>query len=129
MLELGASRVGEIQGEVAYDEHIALRSSHPAREPVILEPEAGVGLPTVLCDVGGGSVLTRHPGTSDAEGKHLGTQRFRAHAPIVLVIIMATPEGSVIFGDRPLLVVVVVLAAAGVDGETRVAISFKPLFD
>ena len=95
----------------------------------LLPSGAGVSFLSVLGDVGGGSVLARHPQTSDAKGKHLGTRRFGADAPILTAVIVAAPAGSVIFGDRPLLVVVVVLVAMGIDGVTYIAVLSELLFD
>jgi hypothetical protein len=51
VLKLCPCQVSQAQGQVVDDEVVIDRSSSPASEPVVLEPQSGVHLPGVPSDV------------------------------------------------------------------------------
>jgi hypothetical protein len=123
VLEPCPCRVGQGQGQVADDEVVIDRSSSPASEPVVLEPQGGIRLPSVPRDVCRGSLPCWEQCAADARAENPRTRRVGARA-LVLTAVMAFATTRVISSPRRRLLILM-LEPPAVDGVACVAVGVE----
>jgi hypothetical protein len=103
-----------------------------ARQPVVLEPHAGVGVPVVHGYVGWSSETRGKPRITDALAKGSRTPLvWRLPAVTIIVAVVASPASSIVVVARTVVTMVVdaLGPSTGLDGVPRVTIRPEPALD
>jgi hypothetical protein len=130
VLLLGASSVGEEQGEVADDEVVITRSTQLAGQMVVREPQFRSCLPRVLCDSSRGSEpgRERRPSYGPAEGLRTGWFGRRTS---ILPAVVASPTPGVVASVHPLVevgpTVVVMVLVVEAPGAVGAVLRVRPV--
>jgi hypothetical protein len=120
VLEPCPCRVNQGQGQVADDKVIVDRSSSPARESVVLEPQGGIRLPTVPHDVCRRVIPWREWHAADARAENPRTRRVGAWASNLTTIMASTVVRVISSAHRRLLVLMP--APPGIDGVVCIVV-------
>jgi hypothetical protein len=90
MVQSGSGEVSQIDWEELDNKGIIIRSTSPARKPVVLQPDAGVSLGIILDDVARRSETPREAGVTHGASKRLRAKPFRTEVASFTIVVAST---------------------------------------
>ena len=122
-----------MEREIFDDEHVIARSSRVPGQPVVFQPNAGVGFPVVLGHCRWGLKMGGETGTEDVWSKGVRSPWIGHRAlALVFITIVAPVAALAVFLVRAGLVVGVIGSdrlLSGADGVTGIAVGAEALLD
>jgi hypothetical protein len=132
VLEQRALGIAEVKRQVLDDEQVVGLFPSAARELVVLEPYAGVGVPVVPRHIGRSPEARGELHTADVPAKGSRTSLVRGPAALaVAVAVMATPVPTVVVVARVIVAVVVdtLSSSSSLDRVPGVTVGPESIFD